>query len=176
MGGPLGGIVAFLSFSVFATTSMTVLGTILGGHFDLNPAVGTALSNLQAGLTAAAIALVAKAALTLATKLATDSTTQVWQLVRTQLKLSVHKKAVLRGRVSADARAAASSILRCARRLVLSSERTTPLELRLSAAVCGFVIKKRPSTSGWMHAANDAPGPARRHGPCTAIALHSCNI
>ena len=77
-GGLYGGLVAFLSFSAVATSSMAILGSLV--HASSGLSLGTSMDALLRaigmGLSAAAVALVAKAALMLSTKLAVDPLTR----------------------------------------------------------------------------------------------------
>jgi len=79
MGGPFGGIVAFASFAAFAMLMMTLLGSIMHAAVDLDfsESAMTLLNWLQSGITAAAVAIVAAAALKLSTALATEPLTQM---------------------------------------------------------------------------------------------------
>ena len=76
-GGVYGGLVAFACFSATATTTMALLGSLVhaSAGFAASGALRSFLVSAQMGLAAAAVALVAKAALTLSAKLATDRTT-----------------------------------------------------------------------------------------------------
>ncbi len=77
-GGVYGGLVAFACFSVVATTSMAVLGSIahVSAGASLGPTMDATLTAINMGLGAAAVALVVKAALMLSTKLATERMTR----------------------------------------------------------------------------------------------------
>ena len=77
-GGLYGGLVAIACFSVVATTSMTLLGSLqhASSGVELGQPLGAILTAISMGLGAAAVALVAKAAMMLATKLATDPLTR----------------------------------------------------------------------------------------------------
>eukprot|EP00322_Chrysochromulina_rotalis_P005077 CAMPEP_0115836710 /NCGR_PEP_ID=MMETSP0287-20121206/4850_1 /TAXON_ID=412157 /ORGANISM="Chrysochromulina rotalis, Strain UIO044" /LENGTH=500 /DNA_ID=CAMNT_0003290207 /DNA_START=1 /DNA_END=1503 /DNA_ORIENTATION=- len=77
-GGVYGGLVAFACFSVTATTTMAILGSMVhvSAGTSLGPTVDAVLRAINMGLSAGAVALVVKAALTLSAKLASERMTR----------------------------------------------------------------------------------------------------
>ena len=78
MGGVSGGLVAFICFSLIATTTMGILGCIsyYAAEVSLAPAMEATLEGVQMGLAAAAVSIAIKAALDLSSKLASEPMTR----------------------------------------------------------------------------------------------------
>ena len=74
MGGVSGGLVAFICFSLVATTTMGILGSIsyYAAEVSMAPEMEATLQGVQMGLAAAAVSIAIKAALDLSSKLASE--------------------------------------------------------------------------------------------------------
>ena len=78
MGGVSGGLVAFICFSLIATTTMAILGCIFfyASEVSMAPEMEATLQGVQMGLAAAAVSIAIKAALDLSAKLASEPLTR----------------------------------------------------------------------------------------------------